>query len=49
MNNNGNGENDKNGKKRNVDEREEWMINPGEDRAISGQILAYFRFILGLF
>ena len=24
------------GKKREIDEREEWMINPGEDRAIAG-------------
>ena len=33
---NSNEESKKGGKKREIDEREEWMINPGEDRAIAG-------------
>ena len=31
-----NNKDEKNDKKRGVDEREEWMMNPGEDRAIAG-------------
>ena len=44
---NGNRSDDKDGKgekKRGVEEREEWMMNPGEDRAIAG--LSTFNFLL---
>lgn len=35
-------EREKNSNKRDADQREEWMLNPGEDRAIAGQLCHFY-------